>query len=125
MYNNFKGKFTPKNPEKYSGNVKKIIYRSSWERLLMVYCDKKDQILQWSSEEYKIPYVFDGKNRTYYPDFWIEMVDHTGEIQRKIIEIKPHYQKKWKINKVKWKQARKFAKENHMTFEVMTEKELF
>ena len=125
MYNNFKGKFTPKNPEKYSGNVKKIIYRSSWERLLMVYCDKKDQILQWSSEEYKIPYVFEGKNRTYYPDFWIEMVDHTGEIQEKDHRDKTSLSKEVEDQQGQVETGEKFAKENHMTFEVMTEKELF
>jgi len=28
----YKGKYTPKHPEKYIGDVKKIIYRSLWER---------------------------------------------------------------------------------------------
>lgn len=125
MRNNFKGKFTPKNPEKYRGNVNQIIYRSSWERLLMVYCDKKDEILYWSSEEYKIPYVFEDKNRTYYPDFWIYMMDKDGKRKEKLIEIKPHYQRGWKINKVKWEAAESFASHNNMTFEVFTEKELF
>lgn len=125
MFNNFKGKFVPKNPDKYHGNLNQIIYRSSWERLFMVYCDKSPNITQWSSEEFKIPYIFEGKNRTYYPDFWIEMIDYEGLRHSKIIEIKPHYQKKWKINKVKWKEARKFADINFMSFEVFTEKELF
>ncbi len=123
--NNFKGRFVPRNAWKYNGNIKQIIYRSSWERLFMVYCDKCPSILQWSSEEFKIPYVFEGKNRTYYPDFWVEIHDKKGNIVRKMIEIKPHYQKKWKINQAKWAEARKFAEENYMDFEVFTEKELF
>ena len=125
MRNNFKGKFTPKKPEKYQGKVKQIIYRSSWERLLMVYCDRKDEILAWSSEEIKIPYVFEGKNRTYYPDFWLDLIDKDGNRQQKLIEIKPHYQRGWKVNKAKWQAAAEYAKENGMAFEVMTEKELF
>jgi hypothetical protein len=121
----FKGKFTPKNPDKYSGNVKQIIYRSSWERLFMVYCDKKAEIWNWSSEEIKIPYMFEDKNRTYYPDFWVDMMDKNGRRVQKIIEIKPHYQRTMKVNKAKWAVATKYCQDNNMEFIVMTEKELF
>ena len=41
----YKGKFTPKNPQKYKGNPKNIIYRSSWERRFMSYCDKTKEVL--------------------------------------------------------------------------------
>ena len=121
----FKGKFTPKNPDKYSGNVKQIIYRSSWERLFMVYCDKKESILQWSSEEVKIPYIHDVKNRTYYPDFWVFMMNKNNALVEKLIEIKPHYQRTMKVNKAKWNAAEEYCKENNMEFLVMTEKELY
>ena len=121
----FEGKYTPKNPEKYFGNVNQIIYRSSWERLFMVYCDKKENILRWSSEEIKIPYIHDKKNRTYYPDFWVYMVDKDNAPVEKLIEIKPHYQRTMKVNKAKWSAAEEYCQENDMEFLVMTEKELF
>lgn len=121
----FKGKYTPKNPEKYSGNVKQIIYRSSWERLFMVYCDKKPEIWNWSSEEVKISYILDGKNRTYYPDFWVDMIDKNGNRVEKLVEIKPHYQRTMKVNKAKWSAAEEYCRDNDMEFLVMTEKELF
>ncbi len=121
----FKGKFTPKNPEKYSGNVNQIIYRSSWERLFMVYCDKKPEIWRWSSEEVKISYILDGKNRTYYPDFWVDMIDKDGNRVEKLVEIKPHYQRTMKVNKAKWSAAEEYCQDNNMEFLVMTEKELF
>jgi cyclopropane fatty-acyl-phospholipid synthase-like methyltransferase len=121
----FKGKFTPKNPEKYFGNVKQIIYRSSWERLFMVYCDKKPEIWNWSSEEVKISYILDGKNRTYYPDFWVDMIDKNGNRVEKLVEIKPHYQRTMKVNKAKWSAAEEYCQDNNMEFLVMTEKELF
>ena len=35
----YKGKYNPRNPEKYKGNPHNIIYRSLWERKFMVYCD--------------------------------------------------------------------------------------
>ena len=28
----YKGRFTPQNKDKYLGNVRKIVYRSNWER---------------------------------------------------------------------------------------------
>lgn len=121
----FKGKYIPKNPDKYNGNIKQIIYRSSWERLFMVYCDRNEQILSWSSEEIKIPYRFEEKIRTYYPDFWVDMIDKDGNRVQKIIEIKPHYQRSMKVNKAKWTAAIMHAKNNQMEFLVMTEKELF
>ena len=122
---NFKGKFIPKNVSKYEGNEKQIIYRSSWERLFMVYCDKKEEILSWSSEEVKIPYEFDGKHRTYYPDFYIRMINEKGNIVEKLIEIKPHHQRKMRVNVAKWKAAEQWCSASNMQFLVLTEKELF
>lgn len=121
----FKGKFTPTNPSKYTGNVKQIVYRSSWERLFMSYCDRHPNILLWSSEEIKIPYKFESKHRTYYPDFWIAMINSQGETVEKLVEIKPYYQRGWKINKAKWEQAEQACFQNNMEFLVLTEKELF
>jgi hypothetical protein len=122
---NFKGKFTPKNPLKYNGNVNQIIYRSSWERLFMSYCDRHPSIVSWSSEEIKVPYKFDGKHRTYYPDFWISMIDESETLVEKLIEIKPYYQRSWKINKAKWEQAEQACYQNGMQFLVLTERDLF
>lgn len=121
----FKGKFKPFNVAKYAGNPNQIIYRSSWERLFMVYCDQHPSILSWNSEEVWIKYEFEGKVRTYYPDFLIKMVDADGNVVDKIVEIKPHYQKSWRINKVKWKSAREMCDVLGMEFVVLTEKELF
>jgi len=91
----------------------------------MVYCDKKAEIWNWSSEEIKIPYMFEDKNRTYYPDFWVDMMDKNGRRVQKIVEIKPHYQRTMKVNKAKWAAATKYCQDNNMEFIVMTEKELF
>ena len=121
----FKGKYIPKNPDKYDGNIKQIIYRSSWERLFMVYCDRNERVLSWSSEEIKIPYRFEEKIRTYYPDFWVDMIDKDGNRVQKLIEIKPHHQKKMKVNIAKWTAAIIYGKTNEMEFLVLTEKELF
>ena len=52
----YKGKYIPKNPQKYKGNPSQIIYRSLWERKFMVYCDRNDKVIEWGSEEVIVPY---------------------------------------------------------------------
>jgi len=52
----YKGKFHPNNPRKYKGNVRNIIYRSMWERMLMVQLDRNEKVIEWGSEEIVIPY---------------------------------------------------------------------
>ena len=52
----YKGKFRPKNPNKYKGNPSNIIYRSLLERRMMVYLDKNPEIEHWASEELPIRY---------------------------------------------------------------------
>ena len=42
----YKGKYKPKNRNKYKGDPTKIIYRSLWERRFMVYCDENPSIIK-------------------------------------------------------------------------------
>jgi hypothetical protein len=69
----YSGKYNPINPKKYKGDTSKVIYRSLWERKLMVYCDNTKSVLEWGSEEVIIPYVspWDGKVHRYFPDFYM------------------------------------------------------
>ena len=53
----YSGRFRPSYPGKYKGDPTNIIYRSLWERKLMVWCDKNENVLEWGSEEIIIPYV--------------------------------------------------------------------
>ena len=59
----YKGKYKPLNPNKYAGNPMNIVYRSLWERKVMVYCDKNPLVIEWGSEEIIIPYLspWDGR----------------------------------------------------------------
>jgi len=116
------GRYTPERPEKYSGNVRRITYRSMWERRFMLYCDRSPKIVSWSSEELHIPYTdSEGRIRNYYPDFVVNA--HDGRTI--VVEIKPAYQKSWRVNKAKWKSARSFCSALGYEFRVLTEKELF
>tara|TARA_B100000941_G_C28452162_1_gene525683 strand:- start:48 stop:488 length:441 start_codon:yes stop_codon:yes gene_type:complete len=139
----YKGRYTPKNPNKYMGNSKNIIYRSLWERRFMTYCDNNESVLCWASEELIIPYIspIDNKMHKYYPDFLIK-VDRSGKTQTVVIEVKPQKETKapkkrnkitprylyemktWSINAAKWKYAREFCEERKWEFKILTEAEV-
>ena len=74
LYMSYKGIYKPSNPKKYKGDQSNIIYRSLWERKFMNYCDLNENILEWASEEFWIPYLDPTTNRVrrYFPDFFIK-----------------------------------------------------
>jgi hypothetical protein len=140
----YKGFFNPKNPQKYRGNPSNIIYRSSWELKLMIHLDSHPDVLQWSSEEFFIPYrsPIDGRIHRYFPDFYVKKKNKEGKVEVSIIEIKPFAQtqepkrqsnitrryitevKTYGINSSKWKAAEEYCKDRGWSFEIFTEKEL-
>ncbi len=83
------GYFKPSNPEKYVGPAP-IIYRSSWERKFMIYCDTRPEVVSWSSEPVEIKYWFsmDNKEHTYHPDFYMKVLAN-GKTTEYLVEIKP------------------------------------
>lgn len=85
------GSYTPKHPEKYKGNVAAIRYMSSWELNFHQFLDSNPNVLEWSSEEIKIPYLkpTTGRVHVYLPDYWIKYVTKQGELVEEIIEVKP------------------------------------
>jgi hypothetical protein len=139
-----KGKFKPKNPQKYKGNPTNIIFRSSYELRFMRFCDNDDRILRWSSEEVIIPYrsPIDKRIHRYFPDFLVQMKRPDGSINTMLIEIKPAVQTKepkkqtkitkryinevftWGVNEAKWKAAEEYCKDIQWEFKIFTEKEL-
>ena len=144
----YRGKFVPKNPQKYKGDYKKIVYRSLWERKYMIKCDTDPRIIQWSSEEIVIPYRCDtdGLIHRYYMDFWVKLSKPNAKgFTEMLIEVKPFSQtqdptinhktgRKKKLTKrviseaftytknlSKWRAARKLCKRMNLDFIVMTE----
>jgi len=140
----YKGYFKPKNPAKYKGNPTNIIYRSSWELKLMDYLDKHPDVIQWSSEEFCIPYrsPVDNRIHRYFPDFCVRKKNKDGVIETVVIEVKPKSQTQepkkpakvnkryinevftWGINSAKWKAAQEFCADRNWTFQIFTEQEL-
>ena len=142
MANNFKqGRYTLKNPEKYVGDPNKVIFRSSWEEQTNRFFDNNPNVLRWSSEEIYIPYIkpTDGKVHRYFPDYWVEYKDKSGNILQEIIEVKPEnhvfIQRKkrlseydkvtYNINRAKWQAAGEFCKKKGIKFRILTERSLF
>jgi hypothetical protein len=145
FYKTYKGKFTPKHPEKYIGNVNNIVFRSLWEKSFLTYLDTNINVIRYSSEEIIIPYLnpIDKKVHRYFPDMYVELKDREGNINIKLIEIKPYKQTQkpvpgkrktrsyyeeeltYIINQTKWEFARKFCEQKNWEFKVLTEKELF
>lgn len=138
------GFFNPRNPEKYIGDPKNIIYRSSWELKFMQWCDRNPSILRYGSEEFCIPYYNPVKQKVcrYFPDFMIEVLESNNKKQKYVIEIKPKKQtvppvrgnKKTKtyinevntyaVNQSKWNTIQEWCEDRMIKFRVITEDDL-
>jgi len=139
-----KGKFTPINPQKYKGDPTNIIYRSSWEKRVMLWLDKHSQVVSWSSEEIIVPYKSpaDGRFHRYFVDFYAQIRDKNGKLNSYLLEIKPKKQATepeiksritkqyinevvtYAINQAKWKAATEYCKDRGWEFKVLTEDHL-
>jgi len=140
----YKGRYQPSNPQKYVGDPTNIIYRSLWERRFMRYCDNKDYIIEWGSEEMYVWYrsPVDNRPHRYFPDFYIKVKESTGVIKKYIIEIKPQRQTcppakpkrqtqgylreayEYAKNQAKWEAAKEFCADRNYEFKIMTEEDL-
>lgn len=136
----YKGKYSPKNPQKYRGDPTNIVYRSTWECRVMNWLDNAENVIEWGSEEFSITYIspVDGRPHRYFPDFYVKNKKSDGTVEVQILEVKPHKQsfppvkrKKitkqyinevvtWSINQAKWKHAIEYCKDRGWVFCVMT-----
>ena len=140
----YKGRYSPKHPEKYKGDPTQIIYRSGWERRLMVYLDENKSVIQWSSEEIVIPYrsPIDNRMHRYFPDFYVKAIDKDGNITEQLLEVKPKKETReptkkkritkqyitevttWGKNQAKWKAAEEYCLDRGWQFKLITEDHL-
>ena len=132
------GKYTLKNPEKYTGK-RQPTYRSSWEWAFMTFCDNHPAVIHWASESIQIPYFnpFKQKNTIYVPDFFVMYKDKDGKERAEIVEIKPsgevmetvgksvRNQAMAALNACKWDAARKWCANNGLQFRIVTENDMF
>jgi len=144
--NTYTGKYELKRPKKYIGS-KLPTYRSSWEATFMAFLEENKMVKRWSSEFIKIPYQLpDATSHTYITDFYVEIYDNVGNLQKFIVEVKPNAQtghknipskpknnnkKAWDrynserkvilVNQFKWEAAQRFCKTHGFKFIVLTE----
>lgn len=140
----YTGRFKPKHPEKYMGDPKQIIWRSTWECKTMTWFDNNPDIVQWSSEELIIPYIspVDSRQHRYFPDFVVKIKKPDGTIKTMVVEVKPEKQTKepevkkrvtkqylqevmtYGVNQAKWNAAKEFCSDRGWEFIILTEKHL-
>lgn len=110
----------------------------------MYWCDHNENIMKWSSEEIRIPYIspLDNRIHQYFPDFYIKYKNTDGEIKESLIEVKPKKQlkqpkvgkkisqkqiyevKEYAKNQAKWKAAEEFCADRRWSFQILTEDNL-
>ena len=103
-----------------------------------------EQVLEWGSEEFYIPYVSPVDNRVhkYFPDFIMKVKESAGRIKTYVVEVKPKKQcvppkkpkrqtkgylyemKTYAVNQAKWKAAKEFCDDRRIEFKIITENEL-
>ena len=140
----YSGKFTPKNPQKYVGDPKNIIYRSSWECRVMDWLDRNPDIISWASEELIVPYIspVDGRWHRYFPDFLVKVKTKSNTVKTMMLEVKPKKQTSapepqkrktkryinevmtWGVNQSKWKYAKEYCLDRGWEFHIITEDHL-
>ena len=138
------------NIEKYIGDTSKVIYRSSWEKKMMTFCDMNERIMKWSSENIQIPYLNPVENaiKIYNIDFYFQVRQDDNSIKNIIAEVKPskklekpmlpttrltekrieahNYQmKEYVTNVYKFQAAKKWAEERGWEFMIVTEQFLY
>ena len=135
----YSGRFTPSNPQKYVGDYKNIIYRSSWECRVMNWLDKNPDIISWASEELTVPYKspIDGKWHRYFPDFLVKMRTRDGQLKTLMLEVKPKKETTLEgaknirdqaaavLNMAKWEAARAWCKQRGIMFRIVNENDIF
>ena len=92
----------------YNGNY----FRSLRELTFIINTEKEGK--KWKtgeSQSYKIPYILDGINRNYFPDFIVNDME--------MVECKPSHLINTKTVLLKTEAAMKFCKENEMTYIIL------
>lgn len=135
-------KWIPKHPEKYAGDSKNIVTRSSWETRAMHFLDMNENVILWASEEFNIKYIspLDGREHRYFCDFLAKMKTRDGSIKTYLIEVKPNKERSapttknkkqflsemqtFVVNKAKWAAAEAFCKSKGITFLIIDEYDL-
>lgn len=98
----------------------KLFYRSSWERMVCEHLENNAKVTTFQTEPFAIPYTdAEGLTRHTKVDFYVEHADGNA-----IIEVKPSVFVNKGNTPYKIKTYEEYARQNHLRFFLITEKEL-
>jgi len=97
----------------YSGYYNGLFFRSFLELSFLV--ENKDKEIENAEDKISIKYLFEGVDRTYRPDFIIG---------NKVIEVKPTNFMNDENNVVKFKEAKKWCKNNNYKYTIVTDEDI-
>jgi hypothetical protein len=115
----YSGKYIPKNLKKYRGDPDKVTYRSHWEKLCFLWCDRNDDIKHWSSD---LKITFNNGQTILVeikPAKETEPPKNANKSKRYIGEAMTYVK-----NMNKWEAANSFAKDRGWEFQIWTENTL-
>jgi len=142
-------KYHLKNPQKYMGVGTIPIHKSLLEMRVMRFLDLNQKAVRWGYECFKIPYIFrlDHKIHTYFVDFYAEILNNEGKVDKWLMEIKsrgdlsppkppvkktPKSQRNynlavmtWTKNIDKWNAAKAMCAKTGMKFKLLSENEIY
>ena len=133
----YSGRYTVKNPKKYKGDSTQVVYRSLWEKHAFKWCDNNSDIVEWSSEEVVIPYLYEVDKR--YHRYFMDLKIKFRNGQTVLVEIKPDKETRppegqrrtkryineaftYIKNQNKWDAAYEYAQDRGWEFWIWTEK---
>lgn len=93
------------------------IFRSSWEEKAFISLDQNFNVLDWISEPFSIPYLFEDITKNYIPDLLITYKDG----RKLLVEIKPECFISHPINQAKFQAAKEYCEAHGMQFELWFE----
>lgn len=133
----YSGRYTVKNPKKYKGDHTQVVYRSLWEKHAFKWCDSNSDIVEWSSEEVVIPYLYEVDKR--YHRYFMDLKIKFRNGKTVLVEIKPDKETRppegqrrtkryineaftYIKNQNKWDAAHEYAQDRGWEFWIWTEK---
>ena len=133
----YSGRYKVKNPSKYKGDHTNVVYRSLWEKHAFKWCDDTSSVVEWSSEEVVIPYLYEVDKR--YHRYFMDLKITLDNGKTYLVEIKPDGQTRPPVsqrktkrflnesltyvkNMNKWQAATEYAKDRGWHFVIWTEK---
>ena len=133
----YSGRYTVKNPKKYKGDSTQVVYRSLWVKHAFKWCGNNSDIVEWSSEEVVIRYLYEVDKR--YHRYFMDLKIKFRNGKTVLVEIKPDKETRppegqrrtkryineaftYIKNQNKWDAAYEYAQDRGWEFWIWTEK---